>query len=542
MSARKKSNKKKGVVKHGEVWGILLLALAFFIFFALKAYDPDKNPLLTTAAARGASAGLLGTLIAYFMYFTFGAGAFAVPICSFGFGAALLMRRPLNRLWLKLIYALIILITLSCILQMQQVFNFAKNLPAVEKIGAGGITGSFLTGPDGVLIKYLGHSGAAIAVIAGFMISTILVTRLELLPYLRLLGRGLLKLGSLLVLLLKTLLTRKPETVKIVKPEKKPKKAAKEKKEKVEKPKPEVIHQPPKRKIVVPDIPKAAPPPEMFKPKKFTGKYIMPSLDMLNDPPEVPPEAFHEDLNKNSEILEKTLRNFGIEATVGEVHRGPVITRYEVHLAPGIKVQKVTALADDIALSMKSHGRVRIVAPILGKSAIGVEIPNSSPTLVSLKEVLSSSEFKKSKAKIPIGIGKSIDGKVLVSDLTEMPHLLIAGATGSGKSVGINSIIMALLYHKGPEDLKLLLIDPKKVELAEYNRLPHLLIPVITNTKKVAVGLKWLVTEMEKRYDYLSHAGCRNIVAFNARPIEHKEPEVITNDDDQELEIPDRLP
>jgi DNA segregation ATPase FtsK/SpoIIIE, S-DNA-T family len=546
MAAKKtKSNKKAGSVKYAEVWGILLIALAFFLFFALKAYDHSGNPLMTTSADRGASAGFVGTVISYLLFLGFGMASFALPASSFGFGIALLLRRPMQRIWLKLLYIALILITLCCILELQQPFSFNKNFTFISN---GGIIGSILAGsgsPQGVLLKYLGRSGTSITVVAGFMISTILVTRIEILPYLKLLARGVAKLSVLIFVLIRAIFTRKLKPVKIVKPEKENKKPE-NKKQKKDKPKPEVIHQPPKRKIVIAEPAKpAAPKPQKedtIKPKKPIGNYVLPSLDLLNDPPEIPPEAFNEDLNANSEILEKTLRNFGIEATVGEIHRGPVITRYEVHLAPGIKVQKVIALADDIAMSMKSHGGVRIVAPIPGKSAIGIEIPNATPTLVSLKEILTSKEFNKSKAKIPVGIGKSIDGKVVISDLTEMPHLLIAGATGAGKSVCINTVIMTLLYKKKPEELRLLLIDPKKVELSEYNRLPHLLVPVVTNVKKVAVGLKWVVTEMEKRYDYLSHVGARNIVAFNSRPIDPKQDTKALNDQDEEMEIPDRLP
>jgi len=549
MAARRakgKSNKKIGVVKHSEVWGIVLIAGALFIFFALIAYEPANNPLVTTNAARGASAGFVGTIISYFLYLAFGVGALAVPICAFGFGTALLFRRPMRRIGLKLLYIVVIIVSLCCILELQKSFTFERQFSFITKVGRGGITGAILAGrgpSEGVLIKYLGRNGATITVIAVFMISTILVTKVELVPYLKLLVRAVVLSGLFLAALVRAIFTKKIKPVKLVKPEQ-GKKGAKKKTTKKEKTKPEIIHAPPKRKIVISETNKAPKPAEVkpIKPKKPVGDYILPSLDLLNDPPEIPAEAFHEDLNKNSEILEKTLRNFGIEAIVGEIHRGPVITRYEVHLAPGIKVQKVNALADDIAMSMKSHGGVRIVAPIPGKSAIGIEIPNATPTLVCLKEILSSKEFNKIKAKIPIGIGKSIDGKVVVSDLAEMPHLMIAGATGSGKSVCINTIIMTLLYKMKPEELKLLLIDPKKVELSEYNRLPHLLIPVITNIKKVAVGLKWVVTEMEKRYDYLSHVGARNIEAFNSRPLERNRETKALNDEEEEIEIPDRLP
>jgi len=423
-------------------------------------------------------------------------------------------------------------------LQLQTSFSFGQSYSFLRKI-PGGIIGSFLAGTDGVLIKYLGHSGTAIIMIFGFLISAILATRVEVLPFLRFMARVLNRTVALIVFIFRKLLTRKVKPVKIVKPDSK----SKQKKKSLKKPKPEQIYKPPPRKIVVATTKHKAPVESEKVPFPIKeippGKYVLPSLDLLDDPPKVSTSGIYDDIHKSSEILEKTLRNFGIEATVGEIHRGPVITRYEIHLAPGIKVQKVTALADDIALSMKSHG-VRIVAPIPGKAAVGIEIPNSKPTIVCLKETFTSDGFKKSRAKIPIAVGKSISGKVVVSDLADMPHLLIAGATGSGKSVCINSIIMTLIYNMKPNELKLLLVDPKKIELSEYNRLPHLLIPVITNPKKVATGLNWLVMEMEKRYDYLAHVGARNIESYNSRPIKRKSPK--KTPEEEEEEIPDRLP
>jgi S-DNA-T family DNA segregation ATPase FtsK/SpoIIIE len=198
-----------------------------------------------------------------------------------------------------------------------------------------------------------------------------------------------------------------------------------------------------------------------------------------------------------------------------------------------VKVTRISSLADEIALAMRVAG-IRVTPPIPGKGAIGVEIPNTKPALVVIREVLSSEEFRDARGTIPLGIGKSVAGTVVVGDLTEMPHLLIAGATGSGKSVCINAILVTLLYRLRPDELKLLIIDPKKIELGSYNGLPHLLIPVVTEAKKVALALNWLVAEMERRYDYLSKAGVRNIAAYNARPIDRSKKSA-------EEELPDRL-
>ena len=278
------------------------------------------------------------------------------------------------------------------------------------------------------------------------------------------------------------------------------------------------------RKIVVPETIKAKTRPKESKPspamKMEYGKYELPPTDLLKLPEKSDDSTMFEDINRNSEILEQTLLNFGVEAKIGEIHKGPVITRYEVHLAPGIKVNRITALSDDIALAMKAP-RVRIVAPIPGKGAVGIEIPNKKsehgrPERGTRKQGGHRDQVRYSNRAWQVD---RWPGRLLIADLADMPHLLIAGATGSGKSVCINSAIMSMLFALRPDQVKFIMVDPKKIELSMYNCLPHLLVPVITDSKKVANGLNWLTLEMEKRYDYLAKAGARNIEAYNARPI-----------------------
>jgi len=199
---------------------------------------------------------------------------------------------------------------------------------------------------------------------------------------------------------------------------------------------------------------------------------------------------------------------------VADVERGPVITRYELEPAPGVKVHKIISLSDDIALAMKAP-TVRIVAPIPGKNRVGVEVPNIQSSIVYLKDVLSCDEFVKFGSKLALALGKDTAGKSLIADLDGMPHLLIAGTTGSGKTVCVNSIVMSILYSATPQEVKFVMIDPKMVELATFNGLPHLLCPVITNHKKVSAALNWVVNEMEERYNLLASAGVRNIEAYN---------------------------
>ncbi len=220
------------------------------------------------------------------------------------------------------------------------------------------------------------------------------------------------------------------------------------------------------------------------------------------------------ELLKSASKLIETLSNFGVEAKVTQVTKGPSVTRFELQPKPGTKVSKIVNLADDIALSLAAIG-VRIEAPIPGKPAIGIEIPNKKQTAVFLREVIESDEFKNTKSNIAFAMGKDISGKCIISDLTQMPHLLIAGATGSGKSVCINTLITSILYKYSPSDVKLLMVDPKVVELNVYNGIPHLLIPVVTDPKKAAGALNWAVNEMTKRYNLFAENNVRNIQSYN---------------------------
>lgn len=258
-------------------------------------------------------------------------------------------------------------------------------------------------------------------------------------------------------------------------------------------------------------------PPPAPKPVKV-GDYQLPTYELLDSPPPVEARQIREDLAGNARILEETMSDFGISVKVTNVERGPVITRYELEPAPGVKLNKIVVLGDDIALAMKAQS-VRIVAPIPGKGRVGVEVPNMQSSLVYLKDILSSRDFTETKYKLPLALGKDITGQPVVADLSDMPHLLIAGTTGSGKTVCVNCLILSLLLKFSPEQLKLLMVDPKMVELAPFNGMPHLLCPVVTEAKKAAVALNWLVGEMEERYRMLAKAGARNITAYNAQQV-----------------------
>ncbi|HTX21470.1 MAG TPA: DNA translocase FtsK [Candidatus Aquilonibacter sp.] len=265
--------------------------------------------------------------------------------------------------------------------------------------------------------------------------------------------------------------------------------------------------------------------PRAKKPKPLTvaqtpliGNYQLPPLDFLQQPDmTVKPTESKEELMANARLMQQTLAQFDIEVSLGDITKGPTITRYELHPAPGVKLEKITALSNNIAAAVKAE-RIHILAPVPGKSSVGIEVPNAVKTKVIVRDLFESDEWRGSKAKIPIALGKDVYGHPIVADLTEMPHLLIAGSTGSGKSVCINAIITSLLYKFSPDQLRFVMIDPKVVELQQYNILPHLVVPVVTDPKKVILALRWVVNEMEKRYQIFARVGCRNIGTFNARP------------------------
>ena len=257
---------------------------------------------------------------------------------------------------------------------------------------------------------------------------------------------------------------------------------------------------------------------------KASGPYAFPPLSLLHAPEEETEQISEEELRANARLLEAKLADFDIEARVREIHPGPVITRYEMELAPGIKVSRITGLADDLAMAMRAS-RIRIVAPIPGKNAIGVEIPNPNPSIVYLREILASNEFQSARSSLAIGLGKTISGAPYVTDLTSMPHLLVAGSTGSGKSVCLNTIIASFLYKAHPAQVQFVLIDPKRLELSTYARLhPYHLSYVEGVREKVATSAKSAIAvlrsaeqEMERRYEVLATAGVRNIEEYNNR-------------------------
>ena len=248
------------------------------------------------------------------------------------------------------------------------------------------------------------------------------------------------------------------------------------------------------------------------------GDYKLPLMDSLQMPDmTVRPTESKDELMASARLMQQTLAQFDIEVTPGDITKGPTITRFELHPAPGVKLEKIQNLSNNLAAVLKAE-RIHILTPIPGKNTVGVEVANAIKTKVIMRDILESEEWLKTKARIPLALGKDVYGHPIIADLAEMPHLLIAGATGSGKSVCINSVVASLLYRFPPDKLRFVMIDPKVVELQHYNVLPHLVVPVITDPKKVILALRWVITEMEKRYQIFAKVGVRNIKSFNERP------------------------
>jgi S-DNA-T family DNA segregation ATPase FtsK/SpoIIIE len=286
-----------------------------------------------------------------------------------------------------------------------------------------------------------------------------------------------------------------------------------------------------KAKITRPAPPAALDP----VPPTSHDNYKLPGLPLLALPSPKAREAGLSDaqLRKNLDLIIETLRVFGVQATPGEITPGATITRYEVYPGSGVRVDKIKGLGKDLSRVLCAE-RINILAPIPGRDSVGIEIPNSNKVSVFLRELLESRDWAGTAAKIPIALGKDVYGKTLVADLAAMPHMLIGGTTGSGKSVCINCILMSFLFRFSPDDLRLILIDPKQVEMQVYNSIPHLVVPVVTDPKKVMLALRWVINEMEKRYQILAKVGVRNIASFNSRP-----PTTVAPSPQLELNVPD---
>ncbi|TAM38273.1 DNA translocase FtsK [bacterium] len=483
-----------------EVKGVILVAAGLMILASLVRFDrldlvfytshpnfPPKNLL-----------GIFGANLANVIVFLFGAiSSFIIPALVIMLGIKYFRQDKPYLSIPRILGMFVLLVSISSLIGMFNLSNGPLRFHTAGFLGA--LTSNFIT-------TYFSRLGGFIIFITFIILSLALVTEilisslfLKAFERLRSVFSGLFNFSN----------RQKATQVRVKEP-------AAKKDDLPSKPKifiPEAAQSRPKIQI------KNKPQSEQIKVKPQElkiGDYHLPSVDLLDQPPEPDTRQMKEDLEASARILEDTLQDFGIEAKVTDIIRGPVITRYELEPAPGVKINRIEALSDDIALAIKAQS-VRIIAPIPGKGRVGVEVPNLHSSLVCIKDLLTSAEYHKQKSALTLALGKDITGRSVFGDLDDMPHLLIAGTTGSGKTVCVNTCILSLLFRESPNDLKFLMIDPKMVELMPFNGLPHLLCPVVTDAKKAAVALNWVVGQMEDRYQLLAKVGARNIEAYNEK-------------------------
>ncbi len=502
--------------KRNEVFAFFWFVVSILTFLALFSYRPEDISFEVSVPNSPTHnfVGIAGAYIAWTLMFLFGKTSYLLIPLFLVWALVKLAGKKSQKLWLK-IFVTVIFFTSACAL-----FSLVGRATQINSFQSGGFIGYFVAG---FLSTLFGDAGIFVA-LSLFLLSIILATELLVLQMaIALFKRSKNALSPLFL---------KKDEKKQVKAEKTEKPAFlmntkfPESKENIlEKPTPLIrsdekphikVSVPKPMELKQPQVPTALAKSKMIESEEAEGNYELPSLDLLQTPMPVDQLKLKDNLEESSRVLEDTLRDFGIEAKVVEVEQGPTITRYELQPAAGVKVQKITSLENDIALVMRATS-VRIVAPIPGKSRVGIEVPNSATSTVYIKDVLTSPEFQNESSKISIAIGKDTAGTPMVCNLADMPHLLIAGATNTGKSVCINSVIISILYKASPDEVKFLMIDPKMVELHFYNELPHLICPVVTDRAKVPGALAWLVAEMERRYKVLSKVGAKNILVFNEK-------------------------
>ena len=549
MRKTTKKSEKKPI--NPDAQGLFFLALGFLGLLSLLSFSylqPHSNWL-----------GYVGYIAALGGEYLFGLGAYLIPLYFLWIGAKLLGGQKLSsHQGYDQLYFTILIGSLCVLLNI-----FAEKFPlkaaylgdkivtetiivydpypqTVVRYNLGGIPFYFLYAdlPFANLMRILSPIGATLIFSSLSLVSFLLLTRVRVVSRLSQIRTILQTLFTHLIKIsqkksvptpslpnrIYTGLPTKPNEPKINLPPAPVEKVVKAPKV-IEKPvAPPKIKETPKKeapviKIASPKEKEFIPVPTKSLILRTDTSYQIPSANLLANPTQkVDQPTLTKDLMTQAAVLEDTLKSFGIEAKVGEINSGPTITSFEVHPSIGVKVQKIKALENDIALNMQAKS-IRIVAPIPGKAAVGVEVPALHPQEVSFKELLTQYQQKGRRLSIPILLGKAVNGECVFSDLTKMPHCLIAGATGSGKSVCVNTIVMSILMNARPDEVKLLMVDPKKVELTQYSRLPHMIAPVITEAHGAYSALQWLVKEMQVRYEILKQLGLRNIGSFNNRKI-----------------------
>ena len=546
--AKQQSGRKAGLPKNtmpnfiakriSESSFILTLTGALFVLLSLMTYqfsDPGWSHASRSGARIANSGGQVGAYIADALYFVFGYFAYLIPIAFVYVSWAILQDlRALKGLDQRVL----LLRTTGFILMIIGGCGLLSFETQLNQLNA-------MHGPGGLIGQAVGRSwyhllnlhGATLVLLAMFLVGTTWLTGLSWLHAIELIGFYTLSLGNKIYALIKKIIhlghtgvenymARKPDAdSKTVEEKPMPKlfkaKVEKEKEKEKERPTPALVPNEVKPEIVKPTpVVISAPVREIkeIRAPKLHNPGTLPGLDLLDKgEPGKPMGGYtHQELEIVSRDLEQHLLDFGIQADVVAVHPGPVVTRFELQLAAGVKVSKLTALAKDLARSM-SVISVRVVEVIPGKTVVGLELPNQSREMVRLSDVLSADVYQQAHSPVTLALGVDIAGHPVVVDLAKMPHLLVAGTTGSGKSVGINAMILSILFKATPDQVRLIMVDPKMLELSVYDGIPHLLTPVVTDMKEAASALRWCVEEMERRYKLMASLGVRNLAGFNAK-------------------------
>ncbi len=481
-----------------EIIGILLFFLVILTLISLLSFSP-ADPSINNARAAGHIHnffGLFGAHLAGILIGLFGLGAFWIPILLLLTSLHIFGGHSGKAIILTIIGGIILMITTGSLLALKHnhIIIFGS------KFSSGGIIGIPL---KSFLVKYSNTMGGAIILVLLWIIGLILATGFSMVKF----AKQSWQTARFLADRLKTLFIKWREQ------RKKSKKHSKTKKETSIKEKRVITIKSPKPRPIK-EVP--VPRQEVFDFMRSDSGFQLPSINLLDNFKEELSSADDENLSMQSKLLEKKLDDFNVNGRVVAVSPGPVITTFEYEPAPGVKINKIVNLTDDLALALRATS-IRIVAPIPGKAVIGIELPNTSRELVRFRGIVASSAFEKSKSKLTICLGRDIIGNPVVAELDKMPHLLIAGATGTGKSVALNAMICSLLYKSIPDEVKLIMIDPKRIELSSYDGIPHLITPVVTDVKKATNALFWAVREMERRYELLSEKKSRNIRQYNQK-------------------------
>ena len=492
---------------------IVLFSLSLILFISLFSYDPNDPGFNTTGNKEISNfIGLIGAYFSSTSFVFFGVASYFIPLLFISFAVSVIQGKETKTskeiLVVKLIAFILILISTCTVSSIHFLIEWMPE-------GSGGILGLVIASS---LMQLLDMIGTTLLMLALWFSFLPLFLGFSWIKVIDSLGSSVIEISSYIYLNLKSLIL----SIKDNAADKKIKKAETERVEKKVKETPvkekSVESSKPKIEKVIPPIEEGKKASKERQTKLFdeSSASLIPSLDLLDEASNEKYGNSEESLEALSRLLELKLKDFGIDATVEEVLPGPIVTRFEINPAPGVKVNQINNLSKDLARSL-SVSSVRIVEVIEGKSFIGIEIPNEKRALVVLGEILRSKTFEEVTSPLSIALGKDIAGNPIVADLQKMPHLLIAGTTGSGKSVGINAMIISLLYKSTPKDVRMILIDPKMLELSVYGGIPHLLCPVVTDMREAANALRWCVLEMERRYKLMSALKVRNLRGMNVK-------------------------